>query len=260
MEPLGFAFGAAGALGQVLECFEYVYVARNFGDDYQIYQLRLDNARLRLSRWGSSVDLRSAPKQERDHAEKALRQICGLFERTEKLSDEFAKKNHIPQETTGEHRQSENNGLEQIRKTLHEKMRDLSLKRERQPSKSYVKKTKWAIYSKEHMEALIGNLTTLTTELVELFPNAKEEQKRLCDIEMLGFLDSIVVLREAVREQDSVLSEALKKVLEPTVPGVCRGLHVEGRGSKFGMQDSGKKSEGGDKDENQREGVPQWNE
>ncbi|KAL1862676.1 hypothetical protein Daus18300_008474 [Diaporthe australafricana] len=216
MEAIGFAFGAAGALGQVLECFEYVYVARSFGDDYQIYQLRLDNARLRLSRWGSSVDMKSAPRKDQDHAEQALQQIYGVFKRTEELSAEFAKKNHIATDDAENHSLVEAQGFEKVKHALHEKMRDLSLKRERQPSNSTVKKVKWAIYSKEHMKSLIENLATLTTELVELFPEAKDAQKRLCDVEMLDFLDSIRVLKDAIGEQDIILAEALKKLLEPT--------------------------------------------
>ncbi|KAJ0108042.1 hypothetical protein J7T55_007160 [Diaporthe amygdali] len=215
MESLGLAFSAAGALTQVLECFEYVYVARNFGNDYQIYQLKLDNARLRLSRWGSSVDLKSAPKQEQDQAIRALQKIYDLFTKTEELSDEFAKKNHKQKYYAGSQEPPESNRLDKITEALHEKMRDLSLLRERQPSKSTLKKSKWAIYSKEHMASLTENLTTLTTELVELFPNAREEQKKLCEIEMLGFLDNIRVLREAIGEQDGILAEELKRILEP---------------------------------------------
>lgn len=215
MEPLGFAFGAAGALGQVLECFEYVYIARNFNGDYQTYQIRLDNARLRLSRWGSSVNLKAAPQKEQDQAERTLLAIYNHFERVEKLSREFADKHHKSGESLNHQETEGAKGLDKIREVLHEKLRKLSLNH--QPSKSVLKKTKWAIYSAEHMKDLIENLATLTTELVELFPKAKEEQKALCEREMLEFLESLRTLRDDIGTQDKILAEALKKVLEPTV-------------------------------------------
>lgn len=219
MDALGLAFGAVGALSQVLECFEYVYVARTFNEDYQIYQLKLENARLRLSRWAAAVNLESASKQEQDQAEKILRQIYNLFERTKQLSDEFAQKHYISEDIDDQEAQvmSEMRGLGRIRAALHEKMRNISLKRGRQPSNSTFKKSKWAIYSKEHMASLTGHLTTLTTELVELFPIAKNEQKKLGEIEMLDFLESIRVLREVIGDQDTILAEELNGVLKPAV-------------------------------------------
>lgn len=47
----------AGLFDNTVECFEFVQLGRNFGKNFQTSQLKLDNARLRLSRWGKSWGL-----------------------------------------------------------------------------------------------------------------------------------------------------------------------------------------------------------
>ncbi|KAF2735602.1 hypothetical protein EJ04DRAFT_511698, partial [Polyplosphaeria fusca] len=60
MEAGGFAIGLvalAGLFNNAVDCFEYVQLGRSFGTDYQTSLLKLDNTRLRLSRWGQAVGL-----------------------------------------------------------------------------------------------------------------------------------------------------------------------------------------------------------
>lgn len=40
----------AGLFNNTVECFEFIQLGRNFGKNFQTSQLKLDNARLRLSR------------------------------------------------------------------------------------------------------------------------------------------------------------------------------------------------------------------
>ena len=47
----------AGLFNTTVECFEFVRLGRTFGKSFQTSQLKLDNARLRLSRWGKSLSL-----------------------------------------------------------------------------------------------------------------------------------------------------------------------------------------------------------
>ena len=59
-ETAGLVVGVvalAGLFNTTVECFEFVQLGRNFGKDFQTSQLKLDNARLRLSRWGKSLGL-----------------------------------------------------------------------------------------------------------------------------------------------------------------------------------------------------------
>ena len=44
-----------------VDCFEYIQLGRNFGTDYQIYQIWLDITRLQLLHWGTAVDISNNP-------------------------------------------------------------------------------------------------------------------------------------------------------------------------------------------------------
>lgn len=60
MEPTGLAVGIialAGLFNNAVDCFEYVQLGRSFGTNFQTSLFKLDNARLRLSRWGQAVGL-----------------------------------------------------------------------------------------------------------------------------------------------------------------------------------------------------------
>ena len=46
-----------GLFNNTVECFEFVQLGRAFGKDFQTSQLKLNNARHRLSRWGKSLSL-----------------------------------------------------------------------------------------------------------------------------------------------------------------------------------------------------------
>jgi hypothetical protein len=53
MEPVGLTVGVialAGLFNNAVDSFEYIQLRRNFGEDFQTSLLKLDNARLRLSR------------------------------------------------------------------------------------------------------------------------------------------------------------------------------------------------------------------
>jgi len=59
-EAAGFVVGIvalAGLFNNTVECFEFVQLSRTFRRDFQTSQLKLDSARLCLSRWGKSLDL-----------------------------------------------------------------------------------------------------------------------------------------------------------------------------------------------------------
>lgn len=82
----------AGFFSNTVECFDFVQLGRTFGKDFQTSQLKLDNARLRLSRWGkafhlddnriehiASLQRHSDSESTIKHAEAFLGQIVELF-------------------------------------------------------------------------------------------------------------------------------------------------------------------------------------
>lgn len=222
MEPLGLGVGLVGLAGlfsQVLECFEYVHVARHMGKTYTYYSLRLDNSRLRLTRWSSSVDLQHVPKRENDQVEAILNSIIAYFDEAKVLSEEFKAANKDPEAQRtkadgGDERFTPEDG-ERNTSVLLQEMRRISLKRN--PSNSKRKKTKWAIYSENHMKELVERVSSLTTELIDLFPAAKGAQEKLCAVEIWDLTQGLRALREAVEGQDDILTSALGMMLDPVV-------------------------------------------
>ena len=60
MEPVGLTvcvLGLAGLFNNAVDCFKYVQIGRCFGQSYRTSLLKLDNTKLRLSRWGQSIGL-----------------------------------------------------------------------------------------------------------------------------------------------------------------------------------------------------------
>jgi hypothetical protein len=89
-EVFGIVAGSlsvAALFNNAVDCFEYIQLGRNFGTDYQTCQLRLDIARLRLSRWGTAVDIGNSPDfavvdpstDEARTAKRTLEQLLKLF-------------------------------------------------------------------------------------------------------------------------------------------------------------------------------------
>jgi hypothetical protein len=224
MEPASLAIGVvalAGLFNNTVECFEFVQLGRTFGKDFQTSQLKLDNARLRLSRWGKSLNL---DEDVRDimslqghfdsptvaHADALLGQIIDLFAEAEGVSSKYQSRNgslmvYDPQ-----------TDLDPATATLHQKMRQLAI--QRQNRSSIKQKTKWALYQEKQFRRLIEDITELVDKLVELFPAAMQSQRELCDTEVsaVGEGESISVLREIAASQDKLLEQAITKAAEGT--------------------------------------------
>jgi len=142
MEPAGLTVGVvalAGLFNNAVDCFEYVQLGRNFGKNFQTSLLRLDNARLRLSRWGQSVGLSGdlgdvqslhqtlGSAQNVDKADRLLGQVLELFAGAEGVSTKFkdrAKPNDMSLVVY-----NNRTDLEPAAATLHDKMRRLSIER-----------------------------------------------------------------------------------------------------------------------------------
>jgi hypothetical protein len=99
-EPFGIVAGAIGiasAFTACVDCFKYVQFSRHFSRDFQTDQLALKCARLRLTRWGESVNIYNDPKLGRydatateiQLAKDALLQILVLFADTEGISKKY---------------------------------------------------------------------------------------------------------------------------------------------------------------------------
>ena len=231
MEPAGLAVGVlaiAGLFNNAVDCFEYIQIGRNFGQAYQTGLLKLDAARLRLSRWGQAVDLsgelkdtRSLPpalksSQDVEKAEQILGQILELFADAEGISAKFkARARRSEQELLVHDTQTD---LEPAALTLHNKMRDLSIKRQNQTGLR--RKAKWALYEEKHFKRLIEDITSLVDDLIELFPAAQASQQNLCTVEVaeMNAKGNLPMLGTVVQGQDKLLETAIVEAINSRSP------------------------------------------
>ena len=227
-EAAGLTIGVvalASLFNNAIQCFEFVQLGRNFGKNFQTSQLKLDNARLRLSRWGSSLGLsdnlhdaqsleeRFSP-QTIAQAKALLSQILELFGEAESVSDKYKSRAKASDGRLMTY--NPQTDLDSATTDLHNKMRQLSV--ERQNRTSLRQKTKWALYEEKSFRRLIEDVTELTHSLVELFPAIQEVQQTLCDHEVstIGANEAIPALKEIAAEQDKLLEDAMLKAANNT--------------------------------------------
>jgi len=143
---------------------------------------------------------------EHEKAKELLEQIVELFTVVEsqsaKLKPQLGGVTSTTYNTTSD--------LDQPSSSLHLKLEKLSLKRFK-PSTA-LKKAKWALHKEKFLNRLIEDTTDLVDGLVELFPAAQPEQKRLCldDGTELAADDYASVIVPIVEKQDPELSAAIK--------------------------------------------------
>ncbi|KAJ9644105.1 hypothetical protein H2199_003973 [Coniosporium tulheliwenetii] len=248
MEPASLATGIialAGLFNNAVDCFEYVQLGRKFGKDFQTSLLKLDNARLRLSRWGQSIGLSGdlqdvqtlnqtlVSAENVKKADERLSQILELFADAEGVSAKFKSRTKPDDATLLE--QGTGAGLDPVAASLHQKMRELSIKRQNQTSLR--QKTKWALYEEKHFRRLIEDTTDLVDGLVELFPAAQVAQRNLCEIEVseMGTDESLSVLKDVAADQDAYLEDAVLKAIERRM-SQSGGSNAAFYGANYGMQ------------------------
>ncbi|KAF1954892.1 hypothetical protein CC80DRAFT_475619 [Byssothecium circinans] len=225
MEVGGFVVGVVGLaslFNNVLDSFEYVHIAKSFGSSFQTQVLKLDNARLRLSRWGEALGLSGScvdnatalpsniwSEEDKSKAEENLGQILESFNKAWNISKEYRE---IDANGCQEHEERRDPDL-MMTLSLREKMLDLS--RKRQNGALLVKKIKFALYDEKQLKGLVDDITSLTNALVELFPAQKPKQSVLAAREVSDFSEPFRALSTAATGQDEPLVSALARILKP---------------------------------------------
>ncbi|KAI8938669.1 hypothetical protein NX059_004536 [Plenodomus lindquistii] len=222
-EAAGLVVGVvalSGLFNNTVQCFEYIQLGRAFGKDYQTSQLKLDSARLRLSRWGKSLnldadDLKNSTSLEEqfksnadvDHAQNLLGQIQDLFADAEGISTKYKSRANPGDNNLAIYDPKKD--LEPPIVKLHEQMHNLALARQNETGRR--QKAKWALYQQKSFARLIEDVTELVDNLVDLFPAAQPAQIELCEQEVATFDDneSLALLKEISATQDRQLEDAI---------------------------------------------------
>ena len=226
-EAAGLAVGIvalAGLFNNTVECFDFVQLGRAFGKDFQTSQLKLDSARLRLSRWGKSLSLdedipnalslqgRVGSEMNVKHAEALLGQIIELFAEAEGVSNRY--KGRMEPQNGSLMVYDLQHDMDPAMAKLHEKMRQLAI--ERQNRSGIRQKARWALYQEKQFRRLIEDITELVDALETLFPATQQTQRELCDIEVSTIRENqdISPLREIAAAQDKLLEQAIDKAVK----------------------------------------------
>ncbi|RKK81383.1 hypothetical protein BFJ68_g16008 [Fusarium oxysporum] len=211
------ALSVAALFNNVVDCFEYIQLGRNFGADYQTCQVKLDIARLRLSRWGDAVkinndsrftEVKPSNNQVRV-AKNTLEQLLNLFHNAHTESSNFKLGAGEEELALFDSSTNTNQAVVALRNT----MRDLAHKRQKTTSLS--KKISWALYKQKSFMRLIEDIQELLDGLEAIFPQ-QEAYKRMVEIEIeeVGEGPGLQVLSDAAQETDDLLQEAASRRLE----------------------------------------------
>ncbi|KAL6247773.1 hypothetical protein RBB50_005121 [Rhinocladiella similis] len=219
-EAAGLVIGAvsvAGLFTNCVDCFEYVQMGRNFGKSFQRSLLRLDVVKLRLSRWAEAVNDSSDSYQaaidtmkRTQKARDILGEIIELFADAERVSEKYKTK------VTGDELAVYNTDseLEPDILSIHKKMRDLALKRQKRSS--FAQKAAWALYEEKNFDRLIEDVTALVDALVELFPASRDRQQQLSiqEAEELKEEQRLDALEEAAEGVDQLLQDSVQQAID----------------------------------------------
>ncbi|KAL4903126.1 prion-inhibition and propagation-domain-containing protein [Aspergillus multicolor] len=201
MEPISLTLALAGLPGifvSCVECFQYVQFGREFEGAQQMNLCKLEAAEMRLTRWGRAMGINEPTAHLDEHeftedeivkAYRWLGQIKRAFDETKGVSELYrdtrtAKDKEDAKLQILEEGAQEAGGGDDILSSLHTSMHRVNESRVKPRQRDRVA---WALHRKGHFETLLETINDLISNLVELFPMAVDEQKRLCcDEEVQG--------------------------------------------------------------------------
>jgi hypothetical protein len=218
-EPFGIAAGAMGiatAFTACIDCFEYIQFGRRFGRDFQTDQLALGCARLRLARWGESVNIYDDPRLGRPDAtateiqvaKDTLLQILALFADTEGIS----KKYRIAARAGEDLSVFSMGDIDPMVMALDNKMKSLAI--QRQKGSRFLKLTSWALYHRYELRDLLERIVSLIDNIEILFPPPQAQITLVRqDAAEIGDKKSLELVENAAKGVDSLLQTAAQELL-----------------------------------------------
>ncbi|KAJ5901737.1 hypothetical protein N7495_002265 [Penicillium taxi] len=228
-DPFGAAAGAVGiaaALASCLQCFEYVQFGRHYGRDLRTDSLRLDYAKIRLTRWGDAVNisddaiLAKFNEDSKQLVKNTLDQIQVLFTDTQKISKQNGDRN-----TERGIINSVDAGSSAI---IVEKNGTRTL--EHQKKANIWRKTSWALYRRQELNDLIEGIDSLIENLEALV--SPSQLKRMVKEELAQVRD----------EQEFLLIQNVSRDVDPLLHAVATEKLQSLQGHQYGNIKIGDKS------------------
>jgi hypothetical protein len=219
-------------LGAAIDGFNHIQLAREFETDFAMHQLKLDVLQLRLSRWGQvagiSADRTSIQKYldapedttAKDGHKNKIQVILEAIEETlDRAQRQAGKEDHSFDVKNREILDPElhvPNGMKRIRQRLRASLR----KREIQFMK-VAGSVKWAFYKKEKFESFVAAISSLITNLEDLFPEDQKQQLRDLSNEECKDMSrpNLEDLNEIAEDCDPWLKDAVEEKLKNASDG-----------------------------------------
>ncbi|EEU36566.1 uncharacterized protein NECHADRAFT_42497 [Fusarium vanettenii 77-13-4] len=211
-EVIGAVAGVAGLFTTAIEWFDYIYVAKNAGRQLESLLLKLDNAQLRLTRWGTAVGLNdsespSLDEEYQQHAEATFKFIIDAFSECQRLCHEDRKELN---KTEDDEIKPFGSDWSLMNRYLHDKMQRIV--RGRKNGMSTLQKAKFAVYKKDRLVKLIKDINDHLDQLYRDAPIEDEEQTRLGKAELDELIHVLKALQTA-SGSDKLLEGALQSIL-----------------------------------------------
>ncbi|KAK4220434.1 prion-inhibition and propagation, helo domain-containing protein, partial [Podospora fimiseda] len=128
------AMGVAGLFNNCVDCFEYIQFGRNFGQDFERCQLRLDITKVHLSRWGEAVNINDDPRFcSSTPADKSVQLAQSIIEDIMLLFESARKKSKRYELGTDQQHLAifEDMDMQPVGRALHGKLKDLAFRRQK---------------------------------------------------------------------------------------------------------------------------------
>jgi len=163
----------------------------------------------------SSVMLAAAPPENVTAADNLLKQILGLFAKAEGVSAKYGSHAaEVDRDLATFHSATD---MGPVGQSLLAQMRTQS--NERRNTTPLKRKVQWALYEKKQFNDLIQDIASLVNDLLQLFPAAHEEQRRLCRTEVseINSREARLALKGVAALQDKELEHAIVEALKSQV-------------------------------------------
>ncbi|KAH6686354.1 prion-inhibition and propagation-domain-containing protein [Plectosphaerella plurivora] len=241
MEVFGAIAGSlsiAAMFNNCVTCFEYIQLGRNFGRDYELSQLRLDAARVRLSRWGEAVnvnqDVRFSSTADVDDPDIEL------------ARDIFHGIAHCIQTVASASKRYETGGTRAGRvadlavfspdemtaagQALHERATGVATRR--RSGTTVLKRMRWALYEGKAFDATLSQIRSLVDDLEAIFP-VEAACRQLAETEVEELTNdpaSFAALHDSAADIDPLVHNFTERKLS-LIHGINRAKLIESKGN-----------------------------
>lgn len=232
LEGIGAASGLASLFNTAVAPFDYILVAKQAASRLQSLLVQLDNAQLRLTRWGKAAGItgfkvedensmkRSGSFQldetQEKQAIKTFLAVSKLFEECQKLCRAERKKDSSPSTNEIVPFDPASGDWSLEHRYLHQQMQGIV--NNRRNKVSVAQRVKFAFYQKKHLENFIKDIDCHSDNLYRIYDPPAEDLVKLGKAELTEILEIVEKLGDASKN-DRILSSAAEAILKQKASG-----------------------------------------